>query len=124
MKDNIFLQHRIAGNDISSKMELYKRIVTRLGLDGKENSYADQLSGGQQQRVAIARCLIMEPSIILADEPTGNLDAENTNVFIRLIKDVMKGQDTTFVIVTHDERLCEYCDHVIRLFDHKIQYVS
>ena len=105
-------------------MELYKRIVTRLGLDGKENSYADQLSGGQQQRVAIARCLIMEPSIILADEPTGNLDAENTNVFIRLIKDVMKGQDTTFVIVTHDERLCEYCDHVIRLFDHKIQYVS
>lgn len=66
----------------------------------------------------------MEPSIILADEPTGNLDAENTNVFIRLIKDVMKGQDTTFVIVTHDERLCEYCDHVIRLFDHKIQYVS
>ena len=124
VKDNIFLQHRIAGNDISSKMELYKRIVTRLGLDGKENSYADQLSGGQQQRVAIARCLIMEPSIILADEPTGNLDAENTNVFIRLIKDVMKGQDTTFVIVTHDERLCEYCDHVIRLFDHKIQYVS
>ena len=124
VKDNIFLQHRIAGNDISSKMELYKRIVTRLGLDGKENSYADQLSGGQQHRVAIARCLIMEPSIILADEPTGNLDAENTNVFIRLIKDVMKGQDTTFVIVTHDERLCEYCDHVIRLFDHKIQYVS
>ena len=124
VKDNIFLQHRIAGNDISSKMELYKRIVTRLGLDGKENSYADQLSGGQQQRVAIARCLIMEPSIILADEPTGNLDAQNTNVFIRLIKDVMKGQDTTFVIVTHDERLCEYCDHVIRLFDHKIQYVS
>ena len=124
VKDNIFLQHRIAGNDISSKMELYKRIVTRLGLDGKENSYADQLSGGQQQRVAIARCLIMEPSIILADEPTGNLDAENTKVFIRLIKDVMKGQDTTFVIVTHDERLCEYCDHVIRLFDHKIQYVS
>lgn len=124
VKDNIFLQHRIAGNDISSKMELYKRIVTRLGLDGKENSYADQLSGGQQQRVAIARCLIMEPSIILADEPTGNLDAENTNVFIRLIKDVMKGQDTTFVIVTHDERLCKYCDHVIRLFDHKIQYVS
>lgn len=124
VKDNIFLQHRIAGNDISSKMELYKRIVTRLGLDGKENSYADQLSGGQQQRVAIARCLIMEPSIILADEPTGNLDAENTNVFIRLIKDVMKGQDTTFVIVTHDDRLCEYCDHVIRLFDHKIQYVS
>ena len=124
VKDNIFLQHRIAGNDISGKMELYKRIVTRLGLDGKENSYADQLSGGQQQRVAIARCLIMEPSIILADEPTGNLDTENTKVFIRLIKDIMKGRDTTFVIVTHDERLCEYCDHVIRLFDHKIQYVS
>ena len=109
------------------KDEIKKRVLEKLklvGLEGFEKRDVKRLSGGQQQRVAIARCLIMEPSIILADEPTGNLDAENTKVFIRLIKDVMKGQDTTFVIVTHDERLCEYCDHVIRLFDHKIQYVS
>lgn len=124
VRDNIFLQHKIAGNKISDKQELYNNIITRLGLKDKENSYAEQLSGGQQQRVAIARCLVMQPSIILADEPTGNLDNENTKIFIQLIKKVMEGQDTTFVIVTHDERLCEYCDHTIRLYDHKIQYVS
>ena len=99
-------------------------MLKRLELKDKEYAYVNQLSGGQQQRVAIARCLIMQPSIILADEPTGNLDAENTQKFIKLVQSVMHEVNSTFVIVTHDERLCSYCDQVIRMNDHKIEVTS
>lgn len=122
VKENILLQQKLKKKKNKDVMELYESLVNELGIKEIENKYVDCLSGGQQQRVAIARCLIMKPAIILADEPTGNLDKENTNKFIKLVKDLMRKSSTTFVIVTHDERLSDYCDKTIRIDNHKLQY--
>ena len=124
VKENVLLQLRIAKKDVTSYKENYENIMKKLEIKDKENAYIHQLSGGQQQRVAIARCLIMQPDIILADEPTGNLDSENTEKFISLVQTIMKDLNTTFVIVTHDERLCDYCDHTIRVRNHNIEFVA
>ena len=121
VKENILLQQRIKKNKDSDVQELYESLVKKLGIKEIENKYVEHLSGGQQQRVAIARCLVMKPTIILADEPTGNLDRENTNKFIRLIKELMGNSSITFVIVTHDERISAYCDKIIKLDNHKLE---
>ena len=123
-KIGYIFQVRIAKKDVTSYKENYENIMKKLEIKDKENAYIHQLSGGQQQRVAIARCLIMQPDIILADEPTGNLDSENTEKFISLVQTIMKDLNTTFVIVTHDERLCDYCDHTIRVRNHNIEFVA
>lgn len=121
VKDNVLLQLQIAKKDVSKYKDKYEQLMRRLEIKEKENAYVHQLSGGQQQRVAIARCLIIQPEIILADEPTGNLDTENTKKFISLVQGILKETKTTFVIVTHDERLCDYCNQVIRINNHKIK---
>ncbi len=77
-KDNVMLPVRIAKQNVTSYMPKYRELLDQLDLKNKDSAYMNQLSGGQQQRVAIARCLIMRPSIILADEPTGNLDPRNS----------------------------------------------
>lgn len=123
VKENILLQQRIKREKDSELMNHYESLVKKLGIKDIENKYVDHLSGGQQQRVAIARCLVMKPTIILADEPTGNLDRENSNNFVRLIKELMKTSSVTFVIVTHDERISEYCDKTIKLDNHKLEYL-
>lgn len=120
VKDNILLQLRLAKKDIKKYMDYYEILLKQLGMKGKEDVYIHELSGGQQQRVAIARCLIMKPQIILADEPTGNLDSKNTEMFIQLVQTVLKDTGTTFIIVTHNERLSKYCDKTIRIEDGNI----
>ncbi|RDY31927.1 ABC transporter ATP-binding protein [Lachnotalea glycerini] len=124
VKDNILLPLRIAKKNISEYKENYEALMKRLQIKDKENAYVYQLSGGQQQRVAIARCLIIRPEIILADEPTGNLDSENTKKFISLVQSILKDFNTTFVIVTHDERLCDYCNQTIRIGDRSIEILK
>lgn len=124
VKDNILLQLRLAKKDIGSYINYYEKLLKQLDMKEKENSYIHELSGGQQQRVAIARCLIIKPQIILADEPTGNLDSKNTDKFIKLVQSVLKDTDTTFIIVTHNEKLSTYCDKAIRINDGSISEIK
>ena len=86
-------------------------------MSAKKRSFPEELSGGQQQRVAIARALIMKPSIVLADEPTGNLDSKTGSRVFRLLLDVCKRFDQTLLIVTHNEMLAREADTIIRVVD-------
>ncbi|MBU6475870.1 MAG: ABC transporter ATP-binding protein [Alphaproteobacteria bacterium] len=88
-----------------------------VGLKARVKHYPGQLSGGEQQRVAIARAFVARPRLILADEPTGNLDAETGQKVMRLMFDMTKKHGTTLILVTHDERLAESCDMQVRLRD-------
>jgi putative ABC transport system ATP-binding protein len=94
--------------------------LARFGLSGRLTSRPDQLSGGQQQRVAIARALAAEPSLILADEPTGNLDTRSGDEIAGLMRDVARKYGRTVVMVTHDPRIAAYADRIIFLKDGKI----
>ena len=94
--------------------------LTRFGLGDRLQNRPDQLSGGQQQRVAIARALITEPELILADEPTGNLDTRASDEIAILLRDVSKQFGRTVVIVTHDPRIAAYADRIIFLKDGKV----
>lgn len=88
-----------------------------LGLKDQAHKLASKLSGGQQQRVAIARALINEPAIIMGDEPTGNLDSENTNIVFDIFRQLAKERGQTIIAVTHDEDFADNCDRVIELSD-------
>ena len=97
-----------------------KSLLEEFGLSHRINHLPSELSGGEQQRVAIARALINRPKIILADEPTGNLDSANSNTMIDLLFDYSKKSRTALVLVTHDNILAERCDRIIELKDGKI----
>ena len=104
--------------------ERAKLLLGRVGLAGHEAKRPSQLSGGQQQRVAIARALAMEPPLVLADEPTGNLDTQSADGIFELLRSVNKDSRTAFLIVTHDPRLAARCDHAIELVDDRIVSAS
>ncbi|MGB0880689.1 MAG: ABC transporter ATP-binding protein [Polaribacter sp.] len=91
-----------------------------LGLKGNELKKASKISGGQQQRVAIARALINSPSIIMGDEPTGNLDSKNTNIVFDVFKELAKERRQTIIAVTHDDEFAANCDRIIELSDGKL----
>jgi ABC-type lipoprotein export system ATPase subunit len=90
-----------------------------LGLAGRERNFPSQLSGGQQQRVAIARALINDPAILLADEPTGNLDSTNGEAVMDLLRDLHQ-QGSTICMVTHDQRFSRYAQRTVHLFDGRV----
>ena len=94
--------------------------LERFGLGDRLNSRPDQLSGGQQQRVAVARALVAEPALILADEPTGNLDTRSGDEIASLLRQVTKEYGRTVVMVTHDPRIAAYADRIIFLKDGKV----
>lgn len=94
--------------------------IKKFNIDGKENSYPNKLSGGQQQRVAIARALIMDPDLILADEPTGNLDTKNGKVVLELLQQLNKKEKKTVLIVTHDPEIAKKTNRVIKIKDGQI----
>tara|TARA_Y100000389_G_C17255553_1_gene410334 strand:+ start:104 stop:787 length:684 start_codon:yes stop_codon:yes gene_type:complete len=100
--------------------ELAKDILINLGLEHRLQHYPSQLSGGEQQRVAIARAVINKPSIILADEPTGNLDDENSILISDTLFDVVKSFGSSLCLVTHDKELAQRCDKQIIIQDGKI----
>jgi putative ABC transport system ATP-binding protein len=97
-----------------------KEWLGRFGLADRSTNRPDQLSGGEQQRVAIARALVAEPSLILADEPTGNLDTRSGDEIAGLLRDVSKKYNRTIVMVTHDPRIAAYADRIIFLKDGKV----
>jgi lipoprotein-releasing system ATP-binding protein len=95
-------------------------LLAEVGLADRQNYLTSRLSGGQQQRVAIARSLTMNPSLVLADEPTGNLDTHTADDIFALLREVNVREQTTFLIVTHDPRLAARCDRIIELVDGSI----
>ena len=97
-----------------------KKLASVVGLKDKMNSFPRELSGGQIQRVAIARSLINSPEILLADEPTGNLDSENSDRVIEMLELIQKQTEMTLIVVTHNEQIAARADRIIRLKDGKI----
>ena len=95
-------------------------LLDRVGLAPWQDKKATDISGGQQQRVAIARSLAMKPALVLADEPTGNLDTRSADSVFDVLRDINEASATTFLIVTHDPRLAQRCDRIIELVDGNI----
>jgi putative ABC transport system ATP-binding protein len=95
-------------------------LLARVGLEGRGHHYPSQLSGGEQQRVALARAFAPDPPVLMADEPTGNLDAENGRIVLDMMLDLRRAHGTTLVLVTHDPALAELADRVIRLRGGKV----
>ena len=112
---NVSLPMKYAKVDKASRKERAKALLKLVGLEGKENNKALQLSGGEMQRVAVARALANNPKYILADEPTGNLDIENRDKIMDLLKTINEKNGSTIIMVTHDEELLKYSDRVINL---------
>ena len=109
---------------ISSK-EIKRRVLDvmgELGLTDKKNYYPEELSGGQQQRVAIARALIKQPEIVIADEPTGALDEDNTKKVINIMKK-MNQRGITLIIATHDKNISDICDRTLFLKDRIVEEI-
>lgn len=117
VKENMYLASQIKGKKVDEK-EL-NQVLKLLGLEHKKDCFANELSGGQQQRVAIARAILAHTDIILADEPTGNLDGENAKNVMDILKALNK-EGKTIVLVTHDLKIANYADRIIRLEQGKI----
>ena len=96
-------------------------IVEQLGIEGKLDAFPDQLSGGQQQRVSLGRALITRPALLLADEPTGNLDAANTAQVMELLRAIHKGTGQTILMITHDRELAQQAQRVLVIGDGRLQ---
>ncbi len=118
--ENAALPITLDGVKLTQAKEKASEWLTRFGLSERLNNRPDQLSGGQQQRVAVARALVAEPNLILADEPTGNLDTRSGDEIAALLREVSKQYGRTVVMVTHDPRIAAYADRIIFLKDGKI----
>ncbi len=116
--ENVLLPREIAGTNDSAEKNA-RELLTAVGLDDQINKRANKISGGQAQRVAIARGLINNPSIVLADEPTGNLDSVTSEKIIQLMKSMAKKLNQTFIVVTHDRQHFGDVDRVITIKDGK-----
>lgn len=112
--ENVLIASKISGNNDETKS---KHFLNEVGLGDRIHHKPSELSGGEAQRVAIARALVNSPKIILADEPTGNLDTENANSVIDLIFHLREKYKQTFVIVTHNEEFALKCDRIIKMSD-------
>ena len=113
--ENIVLPIELDGN--TPDKEFVDNIIDTLGLSDKRNSYPNQLSGGQQQRVAIARALSSAPQVILADEPTGNLDSKTSQDVMGLLKVMSERFSQTIIVITHNEEIAQMADRIIRIED-------
>ncbi len=119
--ENVLMPYRIKNGSVSKEItEKAKEYLSMVGLEKVINNNAAKMSGGQQQRTAIARALINSPDIILADEPTGNLDSDSTEIIYNILRDINQKIKTTFIIITHDKRIAEKADRIVEILDGKI----
>ena len=116
--ENIVLPVELDGDNVDKKF--MDKVVRMLGLDDKQSSMPGNLSGGQQQRVAIARALVSKPAIVLADEPTGNLDSQTSNDVLGLLKATSQQFHQTLIMITHNNEIAQLADRIIRIEDGKI----
>lgn len=119
--ENVCIPGYIGKRNSTKVVEQAKEILSFLKMDHRWHHKPSELSGGEQQRVAIARALINQPKVVFADEPSGNLDRENTEELHRLFFDLRDKYGQTYIIVTHDEHLASLCDRNIHLVDGQIQ---
>ena len=116
--ENITLPVLMDGQKVNR--DRLKELITTLGLNGRENHLPNQLSGGQQQRVSIGRALMNAPAVVLADEPTGNLDSKNSKEIVDLLKISNEKYGQTLIVITHDESIALQADRIISIDDGKI----
>jgi putative ABC transport system ATP-binding protein len=107
-------------NKIDNAQKKSVELLDQFGLKDRLNHFPSQLSGGEQQRVAIARSIILSPKLILADEPSGNLDSENSKLIIQLLFKYSKQNNSSLILVTHDQSIAKECDKIIEIKDGKI----
>jgi putative ABC transport system ATP-binding protein len=119
--ENVALPLLIDGRSLNAYQERIDQLLTLVGLADRRDHKPDQLSGGQQQRVAVARALITDPAIVLADEPTGNLDSQAGGDILRLLRRACDEKEQTIVMVTHDPRAAEFADRIVQLQDGRIK---
>jgi putative ABC transport system ATP-binding protein len=118
-KGNIEIAREIAGKD-GLDQELFNRVTSMLGIAGRLDHRPAELSGGEQQRVALARALVNSPSIVLADEPTGNLDSRNSEVVLKMLRDANQQFGQTVLMITHNPEAAEIGDRIIHMRDGSI----
>jgi len=119
--ENVMIPGMMHGRDMSVVTEKATSILSEIGLGQRLNHKPSELSGGEQQRVAVARALVNNPKLVLADEPTGNLDKHNSEALYKLILDLNKKYNQTFIIVTHNDLMATHAQRVIELEDGKIK---
>ena len=116
--ENITLPVLLDGRKVNEQR--LQEMISLLGLDGREKHLPNQLSGGQQQRVSIGRALMNAPSVVLADEPTGNLDSKNSQEIMNLLRESNEKFHETLIMITHDENIALQADRIIAIEDGKI----
>ena len=118
--ENVAMPLTFQGMDKEKRLKKAEEVLELVGLSKHKNHKPTQMSGGQQQRVGIARALVVQPEIIFADEPTGNLDSKTSAEVMNLIKKIIREKNQTLVMVTHDDHLASFADRIFRISDGKI----
>ena len=118
-RGNIEIAREIAGKD-GVDQELFQRVTSMLGIAGRLDHRPSELSGGEQQRVALARALVNSPAIVLADEPTGNLDSQNSEIVLKMLRDANQQFGQTVLMITHNPQAAEIGDRIIHMRDGSI----
>jgi len=119
-RENVEFVMQVQGVPTNKRAKKSKLILEEVGLHGMEDRRPTDMSGGQQQRVAIARAIVSRPTLVLADEPTANLDSHNADDLMKLFVELNQRHNTTFVIATHDQRVMTYAIRLIRMLDGRI----
>lgn len=119
-RENVEFVMQIQGVPADKRAEQSKAMLEEVGLQGLEDRRPADMSGGQQQRVAVARAIVSRPALVLADEPTANLDSRNADELMELFVELNQHHNTTFIIATHDQRVMAYAKHVIGMLDGRI----
>ena len=119
-RENVEFVMQLQGVEAGQRRQLAMEILEQVGLTGLEDRRPSELSGGQQQRVAVARAIVSKPALILADEPTANLDSTNSDKLMTLMRELNASMGTTFIISTHDEGVMKFAKRLVRMHDGKI----
>jgi len=119
-QENIEFVMQVQGVSAAERREKSLAILEEVGLGGLENRRPAEMSGGQQQRVAVARAIVSRPALVLADEPTANLDSRTSDELMELFTELNEHHNTTFVIATHDQRVMAYAKRLVRMLDGRI----